>query len=36
MEQNEPVMVKLLNGISALDFDVIFTGQVVRAREVPR
>ncbi|OBT95692.2 hypothetical protein VE01_06517 [Pseudogymnoascus verrucosus] len=34
MEQNEPVMVKLLNGISALDFDVIFTGRVVRAREI--
>ncbi|KFZ01347.1 hypothetical protein V501_10059 [Pseudogymnoascus sp. VKM F-4519 (FW-2642)] len=34
MEQNEPVMVKLLNGTSALDFDVIFTGRVVRAREI--
>ncbi|OBT54012.1 hypothetical protein VE04_04590 [Pseudogymnoascus sp. 24MN13] len=32
--QNEPVMVKLLNGTSALDFDVIFTGRVVRAREI--
>ncbi|KFY89986.1 hypothetical protein V500_05382 [Pseudogymnoascus sp. VKM F-4518 (FW-2643)] len=34
MEQNEPVMVKLLSGTSALDFDTVFTGGVVRAREI--
>jgi hypothetical protein len=34
MEKNEPVMVKILSGTSALDFDAVFTGEVVRAREV--
>ncbi|KFY47381.1 hypothetical protein V494_00006 [Pseudogymnoascus sp. VKM F-4513 (FW-928)] len=34
MEQNEPVMVKLLSGTSALDCNTVFTGEVVRAREI--
>lgn len=34
MEQNDPVMVKLLSSTSALDVDTVFTGRVVRAREV--
>jgi hypothetical protein len=35
MEKNDPVMVKILSGSSALDFDAVFTGDVIRAREVP-
>ncbi|KFY04327.1 hypothetical protein O988_00851 [Pseudogymnoascus sp. VKM F-3808] len=34
MEKNEPVMVKVLSGSSGLDFDAVFTGDVIRAREI--